>query len=329
MADPRTPRPPDVEFDNEYYTNPEHAGTVLYIADHLKDSSKPIIPLALVKPQRRQLDAKLIDGIAGARDHDDKRPQDRVRHGHRTLSSCTLTSVAAAIWAGAYKYASDLTAQVADEVKDGWVETPVPSPSTWPFRLEQQNGIAQGANDYGSPKVRRSTDKGHGLDFVNERIELVTKLKLCTNLQIGRSAAIKSTADEGSRAQPNDDEDPDDPSTIADDCRTYLWKIDLTAAYRQITIHILYLWMCHTSWGGDVFLDRRMQFGDKSAVEGFQSITNLILVSAQDAIDGNPVMRALVPHAAHPWQCIDAKPTHAAYQLWERERVAVFGEDVT
>ena len=39
-------------------------------------------------------------------------------------------------------------------------------------------------------------------------------------------------------------------------------------------------------------------------------------------------MRALVPHAAHLWQCIDAKPTHAAYQLWERERVAVFGEDV-
>ena len=88
--------------------------------------------------------------------------------------------------------------------------------------------------------------------------------------------------------------------------------------------------MCHTSWGGDVFLDRRMQFGDKSAVEGlFQFTANLILVSAQDAIDGDPATRALVPHAAHLRQYIDAKPTHAAYRLWERERVAVFGEDVT
>ena len=69
--------------------------------------------------------------------------------------------------------------------------------------------------------------------------------------------------------------------------------------------------------------------GDKSAVEGFQAITNLIIVSAQDAIDGDPAMRALVPHAAHLWQYTDAKPTHAAYQLWERERVGVFGEDVT
>ena len=81
--------------------------------------------------------------------------------------------------------------------------------------------------------------------------------------------------------------------------------------------------------GRRCFLDRRMQFGDKSAVEGFQSITNLILVAAQDAIDGDLTMRALVPGAAHLWQYIDAKPTHAAYQRWERERVAAFGEDTT
>ena len=70
---------------------------------------------------------------------------------------------------------------------------------------------------------------------------------------------------------------PNDPSTVADDTRTYLWKIDLTAAYRQVTIHLLFLWMCHTSWDGQVYLDRRMQFGDKSAVEGR---SNLHLMSA-------------------------------------------------
>ena len=297
-----------------------------YIADHIRDPTKPIIPLAALKPADRQLDADFIDTISTALDHDDKRPADRVRHGHRNLSLCSLTSVVAANWAGAYKYAKDITEQVNDEVRNKWVEQPLPSPSTWPFRLEQQNGISQGLKENGEPKVRRATDKGDGPDSVNECIELVSKLKLCTNLQIGRGAAILATADEGPRATPNDDENPDDPSTIADDWRTYLWKIDLTAAYRQVLIHILCLWMCHTSWDGNVYLDRRMQFGDKSAVEGFQSITNLILCAVQAAIDGNLALRAAVPHAAHLWQYVDARPTHAAYQRWESERTNALGE---
>ena len=69
-----------------------------------------------------------------------------------------------------------------------------------------------------------------------------------------------------------------------------------------------------------------MQFGDKSAVEGFQSITNLLLRAAQAAIDGNAAMRATVPHAAHLWQYIDARPTNEAYRRWELERVDEFGE---
>ena len=99
----------------------------------------------------------------------------------------------------------------------------MPVPSTWPFRLEQQNGISQGLKDDGTPKVRRATDKGHGSDSVNQCTELVSKPKLCTNLQIGRGTAILATADEGPRATPNDDdEDPNDPSTVADDTRTYV-----------------------------------------------------------------------------------------------------------
>ena len=297
-----------------------------YIADHLRDPKNPIVPLAVVPPQERQLDADFIDNIAAAIGHDDKRPQDRVRHGHRNLSTCSMSSVVAANWSGAYKFAKDIEEQVYDEVKNGWVEAPLPSPSTWPFRLEQQNGISQGVKDDGTPKVRRSTDKGFGPDSVNECIELMSKLKLCTNLQIGRGAAILTTASSGPRATPNQHEDRDDPSTVADDERVYLWKIDLTAAYRQVTIHVLYLWMCHTSWKGDVFLDRRMQFGDKSAVEGFQSITNLLLCAAQAAIDGNEETRALVPHAAHLWQYIDARPVGQAYEKWHRERVDAFGE---
>ena len=78
---------------------------------------------------------------------------------------------------------------------------------------------------------------------MNECIELASKLKLlCTNLQIGgRGAAILATADEGPRATPNDDEDPNDLSSVADDTRTYLWKIDLTAAYRQVESKAIYI----------------------------------------------------------------------------------------
>ena len=203
IDDPKTPRPDDVEFDNDAYTNPKYAGTVWYIADHLRDPTKPIIPLAALPPAKRQLDADFIDSISDALGLGNIKPRDRIRHGHRNLSTCSLTSVVAANWSGAYKYAKDITEQVGDEVKNGWVELPLPVPSTWPFRLEQQNGISQGLKENGDPKVRRATDKGHGPDSVNECIELVSKLKLCTNLQIGRGAAILS---DGRRRSPGDAE---------------------------------------------------------------------------------------------------------------------------
>ena len=47
---------------------------------------------------------------------------------------------------------------------------------------------------------------------------------------------------------------------------------------------------------------------------------------AQAAIDGNLTLRAAVPHAAHLWQYVDARPTNAAYQRWESERTNALGE---
>ena len=122
IDDPKTPRPDDVEFDNEAYTNPKYAGTVWYIADHLRDPTKPIIPLAALPPAKRQLDADFIASISDALGHGNIRPRDRIRHGHRNLSTCSLTSVVAANWSGAYKYAKDIAEQAGDEVKNGWVE---------------------------------------------------------------------------------------------------------------------------------------------------------------------------------------------------------------
>ena len=34
--------------------------------------------------------------------------------------------------------------------------------------------------------------------------------------------------------------DPEDPATVADDDRTYLFKLDLTAAYRQVMVHLVF-----------------------------------------------------------------------------------------
>ena len=93
MADPKTPRPPGVEFDNGDYTNPKYAGTVWYIADHLKDPSKPIVPLALVQPQRRQLNAKFIDDIADARNHGDKRQTTSRSSSSRASESVDLRAL--------------------------------------------------------------------------------------------------------------------------------------------------------------------------------------------------------------------------------------------
>ena len=141
LVDPKTPRPGGIEFDNDAYTNPK------YIADHLRDPSKPIVPLSTIQPSPRQLDADFIGAISDASNRRDERHNDRICHGHRNLPTCSMTSVVAANWAGAYKFTDDISKQVEEEAKEGWVDSPMPCPSTWPFRLEQQNDVAQGVKD--------------------------------------------------------------------------------------------------------------------------------------------------------------------------------------
>jgi hypothetical protein len=88
IENPKTPRPGDVEFDNAAHTNPKYAGTVWYIADCLRDPTKPIIPLAALPPSKRKLDADFIDSVPGALDHGNIRPRNRIRYGLRNLSTC-------------------------------------------------------------------------------------------------------------------------------------------------------------------------------------------------------------------------------------------------
>ena len=85
LVDSKTPRPDDIEFDND-----------AYIADHLRDPSKPIVPPSAIQPSPRQLDDDFIGAISDASNHRDERPKYRIRHGQRNLSACSMTSVVAA-----------------------------------------------------------------------------------------------------------------------------------------------------------------------------------------------------------------------------------------
>ena len=75
-------------------------------------------------------------------------------------------------------------------------------------------------------------------------------LTLPTNRQHARSCAILLQAESGLPATPRAGESRDDPTTIEDDDLVYQWKIDLTAAYRQLIVATPCLWMCMKFWNG-------------------------------------------------------------------------------
>ena len=125
----------------------------------------------------------------------------------------------------------------------------------------------------------------------------------------------------GPCANPIADENPEDPATVADDDRTYLFKLDLTAAYCQVMVNLMCLYMCHTMWRDKINLDRRGQFGDASMVEGFQAITMLVLAAGRAAIRGHEGIRALLPELAHVWQWVNALPTSKDFEEWRAARV--------
>ena len=103
------------------------------------------------------------------------------------------------------------------------------------------------------PKARRTTDKR----VTNDAIAQLPSVTLCTNIAIGRTGAITEAGCSGPCAIPLADEDPEDPATIADDDRTYLFKLDLTAAYRQVMVHLMFLYMCRTMWSDRINLARQ------------------------------------------------------------------------
>ena len=317
IANPKTKRPATLVWSNEDYTNPKYAGTIWWIADHLKNPANPIVPLSSTPHHESQLDADFFDAISDALDYCDKRVADRTRFGHRNMADHNLDSVLSANWAGAFLHHKEIDKQVTAEQATGWVDDSMYTPSTWPFVVDPQGCVVQGVKEDGSPKARRTTDKW----VTNDAIAQLPAVSLCTNIAIGKAGAIMEAGCSGPCAIPNADENPEDPATIADDDRTYLFKLDLTAAYRQVMVYLMCLYMCHTMWRDKINLDRRGQFGDASMVEGFQAITMLVLAAGRAAIRGHKGIRALLPELTHVWQWVDALPTNEDFEEWRATRV--------
>ena len=122
IASPKTKRPATLVWSNKDYTNPKYAGTIWWIADHLKDPSNPIVPISTTPHHTSQLEPDFFDAISDALGHCDKRVADRTRFGHRNMAARNLDSVLSANWAGAYLHHEEIGKQVKAEQSTGWVD---------------------------------------------------------------------------------------------------------------------------------------------------------------------------------------------------------------
>ena len=336
-------RPDDLRIPLAEALTAACAGRAWWMRDFWRGTG-PIIPLERVAPFPRTLDADFAD--AALEDHVDETVAHRIRHGHDNLSTCELDAIFQAPWKGTYKgeHPAFTSLSFSKEAKRDppWYLADE-HPAIWPPRVEPINCVDQYVGEPpqlpvgGIPeaefetwvaalveelKYRGTTDKGHGDSSVNDGIDLdAIPLSLPTNRQHARSCAILQTAESGPPATANPDENPEILESIADDDLVYQWKIDLTAAYRQLVVSVHCLWMCIKYWDDQFWLDLRCQFGDASMVEAFQSVTVAILTVCEAAIDGDERLRALLGLPAADWRFIDSARESEAFVAWRAARL--------
>ena len=297
-------RPADVIVPPEAL-KPEYRGHCWYFVDHLKSGGKlPILTIeeaVFGKPTLSAEAAKLFGGIYG-----DASVTHTLVYGHHDNSQCERKTVLSCNHKGSLRFWQEVNATFEKEssVEVGWLHGPLEFLPCFPCRVEPCNAVAQNS------KVRITTDKSWPKDgevlSVNEGINL-EKLgitKFCRVLDLSRAVAILLTAQ---------------PVSASDDDTVYLWKIDLTAAYRQIHIDHDAVWNRGKSWCGKFYLDVRAQFGDASQVKSFQDISDMIVGVTRMAIAGNREARAACDFmSAEQWAAIDA--SSAAKKAWSDRR---------
>ena len=335
-------RPDDVEIPIEECLFERYRSEPWWLGDYWQGTG-PIIPLAEMPRAAPQLDpvwaAKAFDGFP------DEEPLNKIVNGHDNGSLTPLCAVLQCPWKGCYRgdHAKVISDTFQKEVQKKWYLGPFKQPPVWPPRAEPGNCVEQAQGEPPDLEVRgidsadfdrllsqlkvewkhrQTTDKGHGPLSVNEGIDLsAIPLSLCTNRDFARDAAILQQAEEGEPALPADGEDKERLASIADDLLLYLWKLDLTAAYRQLLVSVHTLWMCVKYWDGHFYLDLRCQFGDASMVEAFQGVTKAVIWFAERCIDGDVDKRKLLDLRAADWSAIDMAARSPSFALWQRDRV--------
>ena len=278
----RAPKRPDDLLVPPEALKPQFRGHTWWFVDHLlSGGTKPIVTVheaAWTRPTLDAVAARELGVLLG-----DESVTDRLVFGHRDFSRCERVTLLSVNHRGAIKYWQALEKSFAEESDPevGWLLGPLDFIPCFPCRLEPCNGVDQGN------KVRVTTDKSwpkpgmSELMSVNDGIDLeqLGVVKFGTVLDFAKAMAIVNTLDGDA-----DDERPE--------LRAFAWKVDLTAAYRQLHVHPSCVWNRAKAWLGKCYIDVRAQFGDAGQVKAFQDITDLIVTVARSATRGDAAARS-------------------------------------
>ena len=297
-------------------------GHVWFFADYLASNGRrPIITMEeaiLTTPTLDADAAKLFGGIYG-----DESVTDRLVNGHRDHSTAARETILSVNHKGALQCWESVEAAFVAESKDdsAWLRGPFQFLPCFPCRVEPCGAVQQGA------KVRITTDKSwprdpvEGVVSVNSGIDLAALgvARFAKVLDFTKAVAILQQAEPDGEASNSDD----------DDSHVYEWKVDLTAAYRQIHVHWSSCWNRAKSWLGKAYLDVRCQFGDAAMVKAFQDVTDMVVFIARAACRGDAAVREACDFLSDAdWAALDARPENVARWADLRRRSGLSGDDL-
>ena len=312
-------RPPDLLVPPDALKRP-FRGHAWWFVDYLQSGgAKPIITVdeaVWTSPTLSAEAAREFGALFG-----DESVTDRLVNGHRDFSTCEHVTLLSVNHRGALKFWQALEKSFVEEsaVEVGWLLGPLDFIPCFPCRIEPCNGVDQGT------KVRVTTDKSWPkpgmtpVSSVNDGIDLdaLGVVKFGKVVDFAKAIAVLNTLD------------GDDAGDARLDQRAFAWKVDLTAAYRQLHVHPSCVWNRAKSWLGKVYIDVRAQFGDAGQVKAFQDITDLIVSIARMATAGSAAARAACDFMTPAdWDDLDSR--RDGYEAWsERRRAAgLSGDDL-
>ena len=311
-----TKRPDDLIIPDEAL-RPQYRGFTWYFIDHLRDSTAPIITVQEASWTRPTLNADQSRAFGDL--YGDEATTERLIAGHRDESACERVTVISPNHAGTLEHWCEVNAAFEAEVAEdvGWLLGPLSFLPVFPCRVEPCGAVQQG------DKVRITTDKSWprnaGVSSVNGGIDMheLGTTEFCSVADFTKAVAIIRTIwDDGHVFGEADD-------------KPHSWKVDLTAAYRQLHIHPSDIWKRAKSWCGKCYLDVRGQFGDASQVKSFQDITDMIVTLVARATAGDPSVRSMCTFMTdEQWAALDERPPLVRAWMERREEAGLSGADL-